>query len=176
MKRALAIDPLSRLLTDDAAMIQWKLHRYDEALKGLERGRELDPEYFFYELSRGLVYESQKDWPRALEMFRIARQRMQDAPPAISLMARDEALAGDAASARRDLALLKEQSTKMYVPDYSIALVEYALGDVEAGRASFKKSIDAHCGLLMWMKNSPLFEQIAADPKGGEMLRAIGPQ
>jgi serine/threonine-protein kinase len=174
MNRALAIDPLSRMLTDDAAMIQWKLHRYDEALKELDRGRELDPEYVLYDLSRGLIYESQKDWPRALAAFRIARQRMQDAPAAIALLARDEALSGDTASARRDLALLKEQATKMYVGDYLIALVEYGLGDVEQGHASLKKSIDAHCGLLVWMKTTPQFDQIASDPKGAELIRQIG--
>jgi len=174
MKRALAIDPLSRMIVDDSAMIQWKLHRYDDALKSLERGQELDPDYFLYDLSRACVYESQKDFPRALEAFRIARQKLRDAPLAVALLARDEALAGDTGSARRDLAVLKEEAGKMYVPDYLFAAVEYALGDVEAGRASLKKSIDAHCGLLLWLKTAPTFDQITADAQVAEQMRKIG--
>jgi TolB-like protein/Tfp pilus assembly protein PilF len=174
MNRALTIDPLSRMIVDDIAMIQWKLHRDGDALKSLERGRELDPDYVLYDLCRGLIYESQKDWPHALDALRLARQRMQDAPSALGILARDEALAGDTASARRDLALLKQAASKMYVPDYDLALVEYALGDIEQGRASLQKSIDAHCGLLLWLKTTPLFDQIAADPKGAELMRQIG--
>jgi hypothetical protein len=69
-------------------------------------------------------------------------------------------------------------SVKTYVPDDLIALIEYALGDAEHGRASLKKSIDAHCGMLLRLKTTPLLDQIAADPKGVELYpedrRGIG--
>ena len=174
MSRALAIDPLSRLIVVDLAMIQGKLHRYDLALQGAQKAEQLDPEYVVIDLLRGMVYQAQKDWPHALQSLRRARERMQGAPVTVALLARAEALSGDTASAQRDLEWLRQASAKTYVPDYQMALVEYALGDVERGRASLKKSIDAHCGLLVWMKTDPLFDQIAADPKGAELIKKIG--
>ena len=174
MNRALAIDPLSRMLTEDLSMIQWKQRRYDVALKGLDRVHDLDPDYLWLDVSRGVIYESQKDWTRAEAAFQRARQRMQDAPPAVALAAQAAALAGDTAAARRDLAALREAARKMYVADYIVGIVEFALGDKEQGRASLKKSIDAHCGLLLWMKTAPVFDQIAGDVKGAELIREIG--
>jgi len=158
----------------DLAMIQEKLRRYDLALKGAEKAEQLDPEYVLIDLVRGMVYQAEKDWPHALQALGRAKERMQGAPAVVALMARAEALSGDTASARRDLESLRQASSKMYVPDYLMALVEYALGEVERGRASLKKSIDAHCGLLVWMKTDPVFDQIAADPKGAELMKQIG--
>jgi serine/threonine-protein kinase len=174
MKRALAIDPLSRILTADLAMIQWKLRRYEAALKLLDRTQELDPDYYLLDASRGLIFESQRDWSRAREAFSRARQRMQDAPPVLSMVAHFEALSGDVAAARRDLAALRTAAAKMYVPDHFFALVEYALNEREQGNTSLKKSIDAHSGLLVWLKTTPLFDDIAKDPKGAELMRQIG--
>jgi len=174
MQRALAIDPLSRMFTIDLAMIHYKQRRYEEALKGIEKARELDPDYFLLDFSRGFVYAAQHDWPRALAAFRQAAVHMGDDPALLGAVAQVEALSGDTAAARRDLARLQQASTKTFVPDYVIALVQYALNDPEQGRNSLKKSLDGHSGLLVWMKTTPAFDQIAHDPKGKEMLQQVG--
>ena len=58
MNRALTIGPLSRLFTEEAAMVPWKLRRYDEAMKGINKAAELDPEFAFLDLSRGVICEA----------------------------------------------------------------------------------------------------------------------
>ena len=68
----------------------------------------------------------------------------------------------------------KAASNKAYVPDHLLALVHYALGDPVQGRAFLKKGIDKHNGLLVWMRGTPVFDQIAADPEGKKLLMQVG--
>jgi TolB-like protein/Tfp pilus assembly protein PilF len=174
MGRALAIDPLARLYTIDLAMIRYKQRRYDQALKGVDKAAELDPDYFLLDSSRGLIYEAQKDWPRALARFRKARDKMPGDPTALGFLAQVEALSGNKAEARELLAEMRAASAKAYVPDYLVALVEFALEDVAEGRAALKRAIAGHSGMLVWMRSTPLFDRARADAEGKALLESVG--
>ncbi len=174
MRRALAMDPLSRMYTTDAGMIMWKMHRNDEAAAFARRVQELDPEYMFLDIMLGGVYRGKGDWPTAMKHYRAIRAKMPEVPLVVGMLAQAEALSGNAAGARRELAALVDLSKKSYVPDYLFALVYDSLGNHEAARGSLKKAVDAHSGLLIWMSNSPLFDGLRADPGCKELLAKIG--
>lgn len=97
-------------------------------------------------------------------------------PIVVTLLGQTEALSGDSSGARRELEELERASKTGYVPDYAFSMIYYALGDKERGLAFLKKSFDARTGFLVWAKASPMFAQIAADPRAKGLLdRAGGP-
>jgi serine/threonine-protein kinase len=174
MQKALALDPLSRMFTVDSAMIRYKQRRYPEALVGVDRAAQLDPGYFLLDATRALIYLGQHDWPRAVDAEQRALTQMGGSPDARAFLAGTQALAGDIDSARKNLALVRQAAKTTYVPDGLIALIEYAIGDKAAGRESLKKAVDGHNGMLVWMKTTPLFDQVVADPEGKALLEAVG--
>ena len=83
----------------------------------------------------------------------------------VALLGHTEALSGDSGGARRELAELECASRTGDVPDYAFSMIYGALGDEEDGLAFLRKSFDARDGFLVWAKASPMFAQIAADPR-----------
>jgi len=174
MERALANDPLARLYTFDLAMIHYRMHHFDQAMKGVDRAQALEPEYFLLDMARGMITEARRGPSEALAFYRKANERMQGSPASLSVLARAEALAGDAIAARGHLAALKKSAATSYVPDWMLALIEYALNNPVAGRVDLRKSVKTHSGLLVWMKSTALFDRIRSDPQGKELIDQIG--
>jgi predicted Zn-dependent protease len=160
----------------DLAMNQYYQHQYDEALATANRVAEIQPDYIYLEALRGMVYQAQRDWPKALASLRKMRDAGGPIPVVLALLGQTEALSGDSAGARRELAELERASKSGYVPDYAFSMIYYALGDQARGLAALRKSFDARTGFLVWAKASPMFAQISADPQAKKLLdRAGGP-
>ncbi len=174
MRRAVEIDPLSRIFLEDSGMILWKMRRYREALEIVKRVELMDPDFPLVDIMYGGIYQAQRDWPNAIAAYRKCIRRMPGVPFPIGALAQTEALSGDLEAARRDLATLKEMAAKQYVPDQLFALVHNAMGDQPHARASLKKAVDAHSGFLVWMRNAPVFDGLAADPECNAMLARVG--
>jgi TolB-like protein len=176
LRRALEIDPLSRMYNIDLAMNQYYQHEFEEALATANRVQEIQADFIYLEALRGLIYQAQRDWPKAIASLRKMREAAGPIPVVVTLLGQTEALSGDSSGARRELAELEYASKTGYVPDYAFSLIYYALGDKERGLAALRKSFDARTGFLVWAKASPMFAQIAADPRAKELLdRAGGP-
>jgi TolB-like protein len=176
LRRALEIDPLSRMYNIDLAMNQYYQHQFDEALATANRVQEIQADYIYLEALRGLIYQAQRDWPKAIASLRKMKDAAGPIPIVVALLGQTEALAGDSVGARRELAELERASKTGYVPDHAFSMIYYALGDKERGLSFLKKSFDARTGFLVWAKASPMFAQIAADPRAKELLdRAGGP-
>jgi serine/threonine-protein kinase len=174
MRRAMLIDPLSHMFSVDLAMIHYKRRHYDEALQELQHADELEPGYFLQDASRAMIYLAQGKRAEALKIARAYHDKMQDDPLAIGMLGVAAAQSGDLEVARKSLTDLLKVSSRTYVPDYLPALVYYAVNDPARGRAALQKSVERHSALLLWIKRTPLFDQIAADPLGKMLLDRAG--
>jgi TolB-like protein/Tfp pilus assembly protein PilF len=174
MRRAIEIDPLSRIFLEDSGMILWKMRRYGEALEIVKHVEQMDPDFPLVDIMYGGIYQAQRDWPRAIDAYRRAAKRMPGVPFPIGALAQTEALSGDLEAARGDLAKLNEIAAKQYVPDQLFALVYNAMGNQPQARAFLKQAVNAHSGFLVWMRNAPVFDGLAADPECKALLARVG--
>lgn len=174
LRRALAIDPLSRMYNIDLAMNQYFQRHYDEALTTSRRVEAIQPDYVFLEAMRGLIYEAQQDWPKALAALQKSHEIMGPSPLILGMVGQAQGASGDPEGARRQLAELQALSKKSYVPDFTFALIYYSLGEKDRGFEALKKSFDAHAGFLVWARRAPFFDQIAADPRAKALLDQAG--
>ena len=59
-------------------------------------------------------------------------------------------------------------------PPLHLAMVEFAVNNPEARRALLAESLEDRSGFLVWLKNTPAFDQVVADAKGKELVDRIG--
>jgi hypothetical protein len=54
------------------------------------------------------------------------------------------------------------------------AVVYCALDDRQRGLHALNEAVDARSGMLLWLKNAPDFDRVAADPQAKALLDQVG--
>lgn len=176
IRRAQEIDPLSLIISTDAAQILYFAHHYDQAIDQAKKVLEMDSEF-----SQGRVflvwsYLGEQKYELALEEakkgVRVPGADLHmDANLAITCAA-----VGQKAQAEDELLRLRTRSEMMHTVGLSVAIAQvYALlGEKDQAFAWLEKDFRDRNGGLTLIKVMPFLDSLHSDPRFADLVRRIG--
>ncbi len=174
MKRAIALDPLAMMYNLDLAMCFYKQRHYGEALAQTKRTRELGQDSPFLDVADALFALAAGDSAQALSAARKADAGLGSIPSSLSILAQAQGAAANLEGARLQLAKMKQAAAKGYVPAYAMAVAGYAAGDPEEGLRWLKRAVADRNGALLWLGNTPMFDDARRDARAAAVLQQVG--
>jgi len=174
IERAKNIDPLSPITWVGVASRLFYARRYDEAIKYIDEGLEINPNHFLLHLALGYAYVQKGIWETAVEEMQKAVSLSDRSTETLTGLARSYAAAGSNAEARQILDELIAQSADHYVSPYSIAKIYVSLGEKEQALTWLEKAYDERHPDLIELKVEPVLDNLHDDPRFADLLRRVG--
>ena len=171
--KALALDPLSLVINNEAAWPDYYARRYDQSDARYLRTLDLDPDYPTAHLELGMNHAVRGRWAEAITAYERYREASGDTAQATAFIAHAEASRGNRA---RALALRDEllaRSATAYVPSYALAVAELGLGDHARALDALERALAGREDALLYVGVDPLFDPLRREPRFVELLRRI---
>lgn len=167
LRTAQTLDPLSPMITEGLAENFYFWRRYDQAIEQVHRLHEMGSSLADPVL--GLVLIQKGMYADAIELFR----KLPDGDESGKKLA--YLSCAYAASGRREqaLTLLREASTKGYVPPFLVARIYVMLGDKDAAFLWLEKAYEEP-DPTMALGVDPIMDSIRADQRYLDLLRKTG--
>jgi serine/threonine protein kinase/Flp pilus assembly protein TadD len=172
LRRAQELDPLSPAVNWNLGMGLHSARQYHRALEQLRTAIELDPSSFFGHALLGMTYEQQGELGKAIAEFRKARE-LNDIPWTRAYLGHGYAAAGDRVEALKIIAGLKEDSRRLVVAPYDVALVYAGLGEKDQALAWLEKAYQVRSYFLYWLQIDPRLDGLRSDPRFQDLLRRM---
>ena len=174
LRRAQALDPLSRQIGTEVGRALYALRRNDEAVTQLQQVLRADPEFAGAHVNLGRVYIQQARVTEAIGEFREAVELGGRYPLHVAELAYAYAVAGKRSEAQRLLVELEGRSRREYVPATVFAIVYMGLG--QDGRAFdwLDRAVAEHDGWLAESIFYPTFDPLRSHPRYPPLLQALG--
>jgi TolB-like protein/DNA-binding winged helix-turn-helix (wHTH) protein/Tfp pilus assembly protein PilF len=172
--RALELDPLSRVINNEAGWPLGYLGRHEEAVAQYRRAMELDPLYPTPHLPTGLEFEEMGRYEDAIAEYRTFERLSGEGPTAAAYIAHAEAKRGRRDEAQRILRDLEKADKTGYVSPYEYALVYAGLGDREPMFAWFAKALQDRSDFLLYLGVDAAWREYRSDPRFVALLERIG--
>jgi serine/threonine-protein kinase len=174
IKRAQALDPLSRIINSNLGLHYYYARQYDQAIEQLRKTIELNPDFglaYFY-MGRTLLQKGMRS--EAIVELQKARGLSGEDPETIAELGYAYGMTGRRAEAQKVLDELNELSKRRYVLPYFIATIHTGLGNKDQAFAWFEKAYeDRHPGLVL-ISIDPKFDSLRSDPRYADLVRRIG--
>ena len=174
MKSARALDPLSLAINVDLAQVLQWARRYDDALLQCQKTIELDPNFARAHGRLGQIYAQRREYRQSIAEFHKALDLDPGSLNVVAVLARTNALAGNAAEAQSELDKLIEQSKTSYVPSYLFAIIYLATGDKDQAFAKLNKAFAEHSDQLLYLKVDPIFDDVRPDSRFRLLIQRVG--
>jgi TolB-like protein/DNA-binding winged helix-turn-helix (wHTH) protein/Flp pilus assembly protein TadD len=172
LKRAESLDPLSLIISAGVADVLFIGHRFDEAMRQLQKTLEMDRNFAMAHCQRGQVLVQQHKLDAAISEFERAIELAGPSPAFDANLASAYAASGRTADARRiaaDLEHLPEQSGAL---DANIAVIYVGLGDTGQAMRWLEKAYQAQFEPIMLVR--PQFDPLRTDPRFQALMGRLG--
>lgn len=126
LARAEALDPLSRIIPTVAGYPAYYGRDYEAAARQFRRVLQIDPNFSMAHFRLGLTLAQLGDYHGALTELGISKQLSNDRD-VVAALGRVHAMMGDTEAAQAAIAELQVRSREVFVPSYSLAVIEAAL-------------------------------------------------
>ncbi len=172
-ERWLKIDPLNRFAHIWVALAHFHMHRYEEALRTIDRVIEREPGAWMGHFARtGILIESGQ-FEDALVSARRAFE-LHEAPETRTDLLTSLALTGHEAEARRHLqVLLDPAQTPYYAPSLN-SWAAIALNDVESALSALERAYGERDWWTFWSLHSRLLMPLHDEPRFHAVVRQFG--
>ena len=167
-------DPLSLPINTDVGFHHYYNRRYDAAVKQLIAVLEMKSDFPLAHLWLGRTYQELKQYPRSLDEYRQAGEKLGDWPVVVAARGYVSAASGRSSEALQDLASLEKQAHTRFVTSYGIALVHAGLGDKDAAFAWLDKAFSERSHWLVWLRLDPRWDSIRSDPRFEQLVARMG--
>jgi TolB-like protein/DNA-binding winged helix-turn-helix (wHTH) protein/Tfp pilus assembly protein PilF len=172
--RALELDPLSRVINNEAGWPLGYLGKHEEAIAQYRRAMDLDPFYPTPHLATGLEYEDMGRYEDAIAEYRTFERLNGQGPTAGAYIAHAEAKSGRRDEALRILHGLEETDRTGYVSHYEYALVYAGLGNRDAMYAALDRALAERSDFLLYLGVDSAWREYRSDPRFTALLERIG--
>jgi TolB-like protein/Tfp pilus assembly protein PilF len=176
LKRAQEVDPLSLVNNALVGFALDTVGQSDEAIAQLHRTIEMDPSFANSHAMLGNVLEHKGQLLEASVEYEKANSLNAD-PINLAQLARAYFLVGRKAEAQQLWDKLKSLSQRQYVPAYSMALVQSALGDKDEAIRLLEKSYEDHAPFdssdLGWILIDYRLDPLRSDPRFKKLITRI---
>jgi TolB-like protein/Flp pilus assembly protein TadD len=172
-EKAQELDPLSVINHSTAGWTFYCARQYDRAAEQCRKALELAPNFDGAHACIGYSYLGKGAYPQAIDEFQKALSLSGgDAVRAVWL-GRAFAQNGDAASARKVLADLQDQSHRTYIPPYFIATLYTAMGEKQQAFTWLEKAYWEHDLYLAWIKFDPAVDPLRSDSRFTDLAKRM---
>src|SRR5207245_11534618 len=128
-------EPMILHINTDLGFHHYYNRRYDAAVKKLIAVLEMKSDFPIGHLWLGRTYQELKQYPRSLDEYRQAGEKLGDWPVVVAARGYVSAASGRSSEALQDLASLEKQAHTRFITLYGLALVPAGLGNTEAAIA-----------------------------------------
>jgi tetratricopeptide (TPR) repeat protein len=156
VSNAIELDPVSPLFNTVRAEMLCYQRQYDRAMEQIRPIPEAYPNFWLANYWLGTAYREKRMYAQAVEQFRNARELSHDNPAMIMAYGHAQALAGNAAEARRALSDLKNLSQKRYIPSVYFAGIYLRLGDKDKTFAELERAYQERNDRLIYLGIDPI--------------------
>jgi TolB-like protein/Flp pilus assembly protein TadD len=175
LKRALELDPLSRIIQTNLGIAYLHNGRTDEAIAHFRKAIELDGTFYYAQRSYGLALELQGKIPEAISYYEKAAA-LTDAPIELGMLGRIYGIVGRKDEAQKILERLLQSRAQRYTAAYSLALVALGLGDKAGALHWLEEGYRDHDGdALGVIRVDPPLAPLHGDPRFEALAEKIVP-
>jgi TolB-like protein/DNA-binding winged helix-turn-helix (wHTH) protein/Tfp pilus assembly protein PilF len=176
IQRAHALDPLSTIISTDAAETAYWARKQNEALKRVDAVLSTDPYFAEAHLVKGKIHEQQGRYEQALAEFKIALALFGGGPNVEALRGHALALAGASEQALEIARQLEAASAHSYVSGVDIAAIYCGLRQPDVAMRWLNKAyLNRDKGMNM-LGIDPMFDGCRADNRFQELIRKLNLQ
>ena len=172
MLLAQTLDPVSTIISRDAARLFFYRREFEAALEQCDRTIERDPYFSGTYWMLGLVQEQLGDLDEAVAAFQRGIQLVPDSRMLRGALGRVFALTGKTAKAKQIIREIEESARQRYVSPFEPGMIHFALGDIDRGFDCLVKAQEERCFELIALNIDPRFDNLRGDSR----LRAIANQ
>ena len=170
LQRMLEFDPESSMLVSELGCVKYYAGQYDDSIRYYHQAMAIDSRSVLGSWGLGRALSKTGRYKEALETLRNFRLLSGIEPPIITAeIGYTEGKSGDRRSAEQTLNELKQESKKIYVDPYLVAVIYLALGDRESTYAWLDKAYGVRSPFLISLATDPRWSDEASDPR----LRAL---
>jgi len=173
LSRARELDPLSLIISMNAADSFFFARKFDEAIEHLRALLDHEPNFLPAWFNLGRVYVQKGMYGEAVSSFEKVRNHA-GGPQGDPALAHACALAGKTAEARKILRQLTEQSCNRFTAAPLIARIHLGLGETEHAFEWLRKGVDERSYWMTMLKVDPVYDPIRSDPRFQSLLKRIG--
>jgi TolB-like protein/class 3 adenylate cyclase/Tfp pilus assembly protein PilF len=174
MLRARELDPLSASVSTGVGRIFHFSQQYDKAIEQFNRTLELDPDYVEAVFARGLSYSQIGRYNDAISELQKAIELSNGRLIIISALGSVYAMAGLNDEVLKTYDQLVNLSKEKKVSPLNFSVIDAALGNYDQAFDSLYKAYDEHFGILVYIKASPIYNNLKSDQRFVELTRMIG--
>ena len=172
-RRGRELDPLSPMLTMNAADPFFYGRRFERAIEHLLALIEQEPRFSPALFNLGRAYVQMEMFEEAISAFERAVQ-LTGNREALPALAHAYALSGNPEQARGILEELKKAPEGRYQASPLIARIHLGLGEVDEAFEWLRKGIEERSFWTIFLKVDPVYDGIRSDPRFVELLRSAG--
>jgi serine/threonine-protein kinase len=170
---ALALDPLSLRVQNDAIFAFLDARRYDDAIAQARRALEIEPHAALLWSTLGMVHGQRGALKQATDDFEAAA-RIERTPTVLGFLAHRYALGGNKVRAENVLRELAEIASRRYVCPFEVATAYSTLGKMDEAFAWMNKGVADRADCMTWLLTEPWLDRLRTDPRYPGLLRAVG--
>jgi TolB-like protein/Tfp pilus assembly protein PilF len=172
-KRALDLDPLSRIINADFGWVYLNARRYDEAETQVRKTLEIDANFFLAHFYLGIVLQVKGRVAQAIPEFQKAFD-LNDDLYALAMLANAYARNGQREEADKVLVQLNKEAKSRHVAPYAWAVAYLGLGEKERALAELERAYETHdTNYLFVIKTDPLLDDLRGDARFEALVQKV---
>jgi eukaryotic-like serine/threonine-protein kinase len=172
-RAAIELDPLSVSIRRSMGWLQYYDRQFDAALDNLRRALVMNPTSEETHRLLGMVYAQQGQYDEAAASFKEAVANSETDLLSFAGLGQVAALRGQPDEARAVLHELEERQRTRYVSPVAPAMIQLALGEVDASFDLLERAHRDRRGWLAYLRIEPIFDPLRSDPRFAGLLQRM---
>jgi len=172
IRRAVALDPLTPIVSHTANMILYYSGRFEESIKVTEKFIEREPRYAMAYLVLASILWRIGRADEAIIQIKRALALLGRTPYSLIWLASAYAAKGDIAETEKLIAEIEQMSLRRYCSPYLKAMIYANLRDEEKIFELLEKALEISDARLIWLGVDPQFNDFRENPRFQNILRA----
>ena len=171
-ERAMELDPLSPVITADAAAaVVWQ-GKYEAAKQLTRKAGDLDPTFFYPRYLAGWIdLEAGKSSDSISE---LQKANSLGSPPFVAAwLGYAYGVSGDRTRAMATFEQLKNRSLHGYVAPFNLAIIYLGMGDRVRALDSLEKAYADHSEWMEWLKMDRIFDPLRSEPRFIALMKKL---
>jgi serine/threonine-protein kinase len=164
VRKAVELDPLSRIIAVHAGWPFYFARDYESAIGRYEKALELDDKFIPAQAWRGMALGQQHRYEEAVESFQRALETDR-VPILLAMLGHTRAIAGQRPEAEMILSMLSEQAKTRYISPYDIATIHAGLGDHAAAIAKLQEAYEDRSAWMVFVNVDPRLDALREEPE-----------
>jgi serine/threonine protein kinase/tetratricopeptide (TPR) repeat protein len=171
-RRAEELDPLSLIISADAAFDLILSRRYDEAIAQAQKTLKLDPNFYYAHYLLGWAYLQKGMYSPAIAEARKSLE-LNPEPYGKTILIAALAKSGGRTEALKLRDELKKEIGRRYIQSYYLAVADIALGEKDEALAALERDFADRATSYSYIPVDPLFDDLRADPRFVALMQKV---